>query len=185
MLLSSGVARRRDHVVLGTGLLLCASLALSPAEAENKAKIDALKIEVDFDACTTEKTQKAEFCANEKWTIEVEKDGWSASGVGSDGAPPTLEMTAVCEDGAYKSTTNGQPWSAKCELTGDAARPCFHVAGGGPKEAFSKVASRQCFEIAESACTMTLDGQMTGQAESVKGEYAIAVKQLKSCRIVE
>ena len=80
------VARRLGHVALGSGLLLCAFLGSSPADADNQAKIDALKIEVDYDACTVEKTQKAEFCANEKWTIEVDEDGWSASGVGSDGA---------------------------------------------------------------------------------------------------
>lgn len=183
MLLSLGVARRLHRIV--PGLLLCAALAWSPAEADNKAKIGALKIEVDFDACTTEKIQKTEFCANEKWTIEVEEDGWSATGVGTDGAPPVLEMTAVCDDGVYKSLTNGQPWFAKCELTGDAAHPCFRIAGGGPKEAFSRIVSRQCFDIAESACTMTVDGQMTGQAEAVKGDYAIALKQLKSCRILD
>ena len=179
------VARRLGHVALGSGLLLCAVLGSSPAGADNQAKIDALKIEVDYDACTVEKTQKAEFCANEKWTIEVDEDGWSASGVGSDGAPPTLEMTAVCEDGTYKSLTNGQPWSGKCELTGDAAHPCFHIAGGGSKEAFSKIDSMQCFDIAESSCTLELNGEMIGQAEAVKGEYAIALKELKSCRIVE
>lgn len=185
MLTLLGVARRLRHVTLASGLLLCASLVWSPAEAENQAKIDALKIAVDFDACTTEKDQNAEFCANEKWTIEVNEGGWTASGVGSDGAPPVLEMTATCADGKYKSTTNGQPWFGKCELTGDATHPCFHIAGGGPKEAFSKIASQQCFDVAESTCTMELDGQMTGQAESVKGEYAIAVKELKSCRIVD
>ena len=181
MLMSSGFAR---HVVLG-GLLLCCAVAASPAQAENKAKIEALKIEVDYDACTVEKTQRAEFCANEKWTIDVDADGWSARGVGSDGAPPTLEMSATCEDGIYKSITNGQAWVAKCALVGDAARPCFHITGGGRKEAFSKIESTQCFEIAESACTMKLDGEMIGQAEAVKGEYAIALKELKSCRIVE
>ena len=94
-------------------------------------------------------------------------------------------MTAVCEDGTYKSLTNGQPWSGKCELTGDAAHPCFHIAGGGSKEAFSKIDSMQCFDIAESSCTLELNGEMIGQAEAVKGEYAIALKELKSCRIVE
>ena len=185
MLMSFGVARRLRHVALASGLLLCAALAWSPAEAENKANIDAPKIEVDYDACTTEKTQQAQICANEKWTIDVNEDGWSANGLGSDGASPAVEMSATCADGTYKSITNGQAWLGKCALTGDAAHPCFQVTGGGPKEAFSKVASSQCFDIAERTCTMKLDGEMIGQAESVKGEYAIALKELKSCKILD
>jgi hypothetical protein len=177
---------RPGHAALFCALLLCATVFWSPAQAENKAKIDALKIEVDYDACTTHKEQQAEFCANETWSIAVDEAGWSASGVGSDGASPAMEMSATCEDGVYKSVTNGQPaWVARCELTGDAARPCFHVTGGGSKEAFSKVETRQCFDIAESGCTMQLEGVMVGQAEAVKGEYAIALKQLKSCRTVD
>lgn len=180
MLMSSGFAR---HVAVG-GLLLCCAVAASPALAENKAKIDALKIEVDYDACTTHKEQQAEFCASETWSIAVNEAGWSASGVGTDGTA-TMEMSATCTDGIYKSTTNGQPWVGRCERAGDAVHPCFHVTGGGAMEAFSKVETRQCFDIAESNCTMTLAGVMIGRAEAVKGEYAIALKQLKSCRIVE
>src|SRR5688572_2034429 len=97
------VARRLGHAALGSGLLLCAVLGSSPAGAENKANIEALKIEVDFDACTSEKSQQGESCANEKWTIEVDEDGWSANSRGFDGATPMGEMSAVCEDGAYKS----------------------------------------------------------------------------------
>jgi hypothetical protein len=176
-------ARGLGHAALG--VLLSTFLGASPAGADNQAKIEMLKIEVDYDACTVEKTQQAEFCANEKWTIEVDEDGWSANGVGSDGSAPAVEMSATCEDGAYKSITNGQAWVAKCQLVGDAAHPCFHVTGGGSKQAFSKVESQQCFDIAESGCTMKLDGVMIGQAETVKGEYAIGLKELKSCRIVD
>ncbi|WP_284735503.1 hypothetical protein [Dongia deserti] len=173
------------QVALGCGILLCAAFASSLASAENQARIEGLKIEVDFDACTTEQTQKTEFCANEKWNIEVDADGWSAEGTGTDGAPPVLEMQAICQDGKYKSVTNSQIWLAKCELTGDAVNPCFHIIGGGSREAFTKVDTRQCFNIAESACTMTLEGMMIGQAEAVKGEYAVVLKELKSCRIVK
>lgn len=167
-------------------VLLFAFIACPPVSAENQTNIEKLKIEVDYDACTIEKTQKNEFCANEKLSIDVNADGWAAKGTGTDGAPPVLEMNATCQDGKYKSITNGQPaWRARCELTGDAARPCFHISGGGSKEAFTKVETLQCFDIAESACTMTIEGVMIGQAESVKGEYMIAVKKLKSCRIME
>lgn len=176
---------RLSRVALGSGMLLCASLASLSARAENQAEIDTLKIEVDYDACTIEKTQKTEFCANEKWNIDVNPDGWSAKGIGSDGAPPVLEMSAICQDGKYKLVTNGQLSLAKCELTGDAVHPCFHVTGGGSKEAFSKLDSLQCFDVTENTCTMKLDGMVIAQAAAIKGEYAIALKELKSCRVVD
>lgn len=177
--------RRLSQMALGSGILMCASLASWPAGAENQAKIEALKIDVDYDACTIEKTQKTEFCANEKWNIDVNPDGWSAKGTGTDGAPPVLEMSATCQSGEYKLVTNGQFWLAKCELTGDAAHPCFHVMGGGGKEAFAKLDSLQCFDIVENACTIKLEGMVIAQAAAIKGEYDIALKELKSCRIVD
>lgn len=39
--------------------------------------------------------------------------------------------------------------------------------------------------VAEDVEAPPQDGEMIGQAEAVKGEYAIALKELKSCRIVE
>jgi len=157
----------------------------SPVNAENQTQIEKLKIEAEYDACTTEKTQKAEYCATETWSIEVNADGWSAKSTGTDGAPPVLESSITCADGEYRTVTNGQVWTGKCELTGDAVHPCFHITGGGSKEAFSKVETLQCFDVARDTCTMTVEGVMIGQAEAVKGEYVIGLKEMKSCRITD
>jgi hypothetical protein len=164
---------------------LAATASASSAKAENQTQIEKLKIEAEYDACTTEKTQQVEYCATETWSIQVNPDGWTATSTGTDGAPPVLESSITCVDGKYKSITNGQPWAGQCELTGDAAHPCFHITGGGSKEAFSKVETLQCFDVAQDACTMTVDGVIVGEAEAVKGEYVIGLKEMKSCRIVD
>ena len=171
------------HQLAIAALVLGALLHGASVDADNQNQIERLKIEANYDACTTEKTLGAEYCANETWNIEVNDNGWSATSIGTDGAPPVLESRITCADGKYKSITNGQPWLGKCELIGDPIRPCFHISGGGSTEAFSKVETMQCFEISGDSCTMTLGGEMIGQAEAVKGEYAIALKEINSCRV--
>jgi hypothetical protein len=95
-----------------------------------------------------------------------------------------MDMKASCRDGVYKSVTNGGPaWFGKCELVGTAARPCFHLSGGGPKEAFSKVEMRQCFDIAGPACKVEMNGVMIGRVDPVKGESVQALTEQKSCAV--
>ena len=163
-----------------TGGAVLLGVIASNARAENQTEILWMRIVTEFDACSTFKTDNTRACATEKWRITVNSAGWIASGTGTVGKTRVMNMEASCDNGTYRSITNGGPaWIGKCVLTGTAARLCFHLTGGGgPKEAFSRVDVQQCFDIAGPSCQVEVNGVMIGQGETV-----LAVKEQKSCTV--